>query len=160
MKEDDWKKMLQKWMESKKYKKLKANLNLQKSYKMKDEELYSLYEATLEFNQLPLEEKQAFDLVDELMSPQDRIDYFIHFCMQMSFFEIRSVKAENYELAHKLKQMKLMEGQEVDRVIQTYHPNFLIEEGIIEDMIEYSFQEVKKHYDEWSESLNKTNESK
>lgn len=155
MEEKEWREMLNRWFSSKKHKELKERINVVKSYTMSDKQIVDLHNSTIEFFHLPQKEKEEYDILDELMAPSERFEHFIKFCMQMSFFEIRSVRKEAYELAQKIKEIKLMEAYDINRVITTYHPNFLIEEGVIESILHYSFEEVKKNYDEWDELIKK-----
>jgi hypothetical protein len=152
MKEDDWKKAVSIWHNSKKKKQLEMRRKMIIMIKMTKENIEEMIQASFDYHQLDTKDKEELDFLnDQLMigSPDDIVASLTQTLIQLNYHIITMERKEEFEMCAQMMKIIDMEIEEANRLLQTYHSTFLEDDFIQTAKEETKFQ-TQLNYEIWS----------
>lgn len=159
MKQEDWRKMLENWQKSRKFKQLNQKLRIKQMYNLSKKQLKEIIQGAKEYAALSDDDKEAFDFIDELksMTPNSIISSLSKTLLQYFYYKNTYLILEDYEMCAEIRDVAQLEIDDAKRMMNTYFPEYDAKYAF-ENIWELAQSEVDAHYDEWLELINEQEE--
>jgi hypothetical protein len=157
MKQDEWKRMLESWQKSRKFKQLNQKLRMKNMYNLSKKQLKEIIQGAKEYAALSDDDKEAYDFIDELMSmtPNSIISSLSKTLLQYFYHKNTYLILEDYEMCAEIRDVAKLEVDEARRMLNAYFPEYQIE---LTNIIQLAQSEVDAHYEQWLELINEQEE--